>query len=514
MHFDRDSALTAAEPAPAPAAMFLELDSPPASDGRSLTRDSILFGLGTLAGKGIGFLVLPIFARLLAPDEFGRLDVLNALVSSALLIVMLGTDVAVVRLFFDRTTVDERRRLFATWCLIAVIAALIPSIALVAGSAAISRALFGSEDLSVALILVGVALLSGMVHFVSLGVLRATRRPLAYAILEGGALVVTAALAVALLAAWRSDATAVMLALAVSWSGAAVIGIVMVRRWIVARPSAAAARAILSLALPLAPAIAATWGADFFHRAFLLGVAGATQVAYLSVATRVASIAMLVVAAAQLAWHPHAYRLGGSSQALTRLAGEGRQILVALVVCVGVLGVLTPEILVVIGGDAYQAATPPVGLFLISVLGVGIFTVGSLASAMARRTSDIGAAVVLGVAAAVLVNIAVAKSFGAHGTAAAIATGQFVTAAVATWFGRRRVAIPFAWGRLLPLIATAIAVVLGATSVAAVPLAQRSLLGAVLGVVLLLEGTLAAWLVTLRRGRAMPVTSDDGELDG
>ena len=41
---------------------------------------------------------------------------------------------------------------------------------------------------------------------------------------------------------------------------------------------------LLLLALPLVPAIAATWGADFFHRAYLLGVAGATQVAYLSVA--------------------------------------------------------------------------------------------------------------------------------------------------------------------------------------------------------------------------------------
>ena len=83
MHLDRESALTAAEPMPAPAATILELDSPTVARGGSLTRDSILFGLGTLAGKGIGFLFLPIFARLIAPAQFGELDVLNALVSSA-----------------------------------------------------------------------------------------------------------------------------------------------------------------------------------------------------------------------------------------------------------------------------------------------------------------------------------------------------------------------------------------------------------------------------------------------
>ena len=59
------------------------------------------FSAGHTAGKGIGFLVLPILARLLALDQFGQLDVLNALVSSSLSIVMLGTDVAAVRLYFD-----------------------------------------------------------------------------------------------------------------------------------------------------------------------------------------------------------------------------------------------------------------------------------------------------------------------------------------------------------------------------------------------------------------------------
>ena len=127
MHLDRESALTAAEPSPAPASTLLDVELDTESATRSLGRDSVLFGLGTLVGKLVGFLVVPIFARLLAPEGFGRLDVLNTLVSSGLLIVMLGTDVATVRLYFDRRSSDDARRLFATWLVIALSVAFIPA---------------------------------------------------------------------------------------------------------------------------------------------------------------------------------------------------------------------------------------------------------------------------------------------------------------------------------------------------------------------------------------------------
>ncbi len=504
MHLDRDSALTAAEPVPSPAATLFELDAPPAATGRTLTRDSILFGAGSLAGKGIGFVVLPVFARLLAPEEFGRLDVLNTLVSSALLISMLGTDVAAVRLYFDQRTDDERRRLFATWASIALAAAALPALLLIVGSDSISRLLFGSVDLVVAVACVGVALLGGILHFVTLGVLRATGRPLTYAVLEGGALVFNAGLAVLLLVTWRADASAVMLALAISWSAAGALGLFLVRGSIVARPSRVAARMLLLLALPLVPAIAATWGADFFHRAYLLGAAGATQVAYLSVATRIGSVAMLVVAAAQLAWHPHAYRLGVSPEATTRLAVEARQILVALVASVGVIGILTPELLLLIGGPAYAPASPTVGLFLLSVLGVGLFTVGSMPSVIERRTRDLGLAIVLGVAVAVLVNVLVAAALGAPGTAAAIALGQSITAAAAILLGRRRLVLPVTWRRVAATVAVAATVVIGSTLIPGVPLAVRLGLAAMFAVALVLEGTLPAWIVAVAARRRTP----------
>ena len=224
----------------------------------------------------------------------------------------------------------QRRELLSSWYALGIAFIVPPAIVLVAVSDPVSRAMFGTPDVAFALDLVGLVIVGGMVYTISLGVLRTTGRPLAYAMLEGGALVANAVLAIALLVWWRADATAVMLALALVWSAAAITGLWSVRASISAEPNRTAAGDLLRLGLPLAPAVAATFGADFFNRAFLLGSAGATEAGYLSIAIRIASVAGLIVAATQLAWQPHAYRLGTRPRPLSRLGREANVIVIGL----------------------------------------------------------------------------------------------------------------------------------------------------------------------------------------
>ena len=77
-------------------------------------RLEIVADSGAYASMGA---MLPFLTRILGPAEFGRLDVLNALVSAAVLTLLLGLDVAATRLAFD-IDATARGRLFSTWYLI------------------------------------------------------------------------------------------------------------------------------------------------------------------------------------------------------------------------------------------------------------------------------------------------------------------------------------------------------------------------------------------------------------
>jgi O-antigen/teichoic acid export membrane protein len=331
---------------------------------RSLSREALWYAVGSIAGKAVGLLTLPIYARLLGPAEFGRLDVLNALVSAGLMTMLLGMDVAVTRLYFDRQPM-ARRHLFGSWFLLGFAIVTPVCVGLIVGAPVVSRMLFGSNAQESAVTLVGIVLLVGEAHLMILGVLRTTRRAQTYALLEGGALVANAFLSVALLVTWRADTVAVMAALAASWAAAAAVGVVAVWRETIGRPTRADASALLRLGLPLAPAVAAACMADLFNRAFLLGAAGAEQAGYLSIAIRVSSIAGLLVAAIQLAWQPHAYRMGSSGHALVRLGAEARTIVIVLALLVAGLLAVLPDLVAVIGGGRYQDAGPASSIYIV-----------------------------------------------------------------------------------------------------------------------------------------------------
>src|SRR5256885_5474915 len=89
-------------------------------------------------------------SRLLTPAEFGRLDVLNALISASIVALILGTDVAATRLYFDRGTPHERRQLLSSWYALGVTVISPLAVVLLVGAEPISRALFGTSDLSIA----------------------------------------------------------------------------------------------------------------------------------------------------------------------------------------------------------------------------------------------------------------------------------------------------------------------------------------------------------------------------
>jgi O-antigen/teichoic acid export membrane protein len=457
---------------------------------RSVFRDSVIYGMGSVAGKVAGLLVVPLFTRLLTTDEFGRLDVLNALVSTGILVLVLGTDVAALRLFFDGRTATQQRQLLSTWYVLALAVAAPVGAVLIAASEPIAVRLLGAADEAGAVVAAGVALIAGTAQATTLGVLRALGRPKAYMLLEGGALVANAILAVVLLIIWKPEAEAVLVALASCWSVSALIGAWIIRPTISIRPTEGSARAILALGLPLAPAVVATASADFFNRAFLLGSAGATQAGYYSLALRYASIALLVSTAIQLAWQPHAFRLAGTDVASRRLADEARVIVVLLTTAAVSLQLVAPEAIMVIGAGQYDDSLPAVGLSLMSALVLGLFAIVAIQSVLAKKTHDVGIALTAGVILAVACTVLLAPRLGATGTALAVLIGNLCAFAIAAWLGRTRERLPFHWVRFIMLIGLGIIVMTATLIVGAHAVLPRVALAGVFAVGLLVEGTL------------------------
>jgi O-antigen/teichoic acid export membrane protein len=465
-----------------------------------LTRDSAIYALGAVAGKGVALILLPVLTRSLSRDDFGRLEVLLSLSSALIWALVMGLDRAALRLAFD-DRVPSRQAVFGTWYVLATAVALPPAVSLVVLSAPISVLLFGDRLYAPGVALVGAISLSGSYEAIALTALRAEGRAAGFALVNGGRLVLNAVLVIAVIGTFGADVNLVMLAAAASSIAGGLLGTVLVRRAAMGRPARRAARALLVLGLPLAPAVVATWAAEFANRAIVLTMAGPTEVAYFGLGARAASLAGLAVGGLQLAWEPHAYGLGTSPDALQRIAHDARRSLVGVAAFVGAVALVSREGILLLSGPAYLSALPAVGFSLVAVLASALFVVTTTPSMLEAQMHDVGVATLVGIGIAVGATVVLASPYGAAGAAAGAAVGQLCAALLAAWLGRRRAALPFAWRPTGAVLIAAGVLALASTLVDA-PWTTRVVMAAVFALVLLAEGSigvLAGRLLTLVR---------------
>lgn len=428
---------------------MLEQDAVPDEPGLGrMARRSIVFAAGSITGKAIGLAMLPVLTRLMTPANYGSMDVLLSLASAIVATLMLGIDVAALRLYFDRPDQAARRRLIGSWYAIAIPVTLLAAALIASSAGGISVALFGSPDLQAAVVAVAVGIVAQTLVSISLTVLRARGRAGWYAMVNGGSLVVYAAAAVALLGLWRPDANAVLVAWAIGLVVAAAVGTFVIHADAFGKPTLAGGRALLRLGLPLAPAVAASLVGDFLNRTILLGAGGATEVAYYTVAARFASVAGLALGAIALAWQPRVYSLGTSGPARARLADDALWIVAFVSATVVMLAAFSPEIVLLAAGARYAAVLPALAFSLVSVLATTLYLIASQPSAISRATQDLGLATGTAVAVAVGFNVLLAPIWQSAGMAAAIALSQVAAVVVVGLLGGRRLALPIEWIRV------------------------------------------------------------------
>ncbi len=429
----------------------------------ALTRHSIVFALGAIAGKAVGLVMLPVLTRILGPAQYGSLDVLMSLGSAATATLLLGLDVGALRLYFDQPDDRSRRTLFATWLTIGLGVSGVAAILILWQAPSISGLLFHDSAFHLGVAAVAVVVVAQTVQVVVLTALRAEGRPWVYALVSGGVLALYGVLAVLLLVWWRADAIAVMWAWAIALVVSSAAGMTVLGGNVRSQPSRDVALRLFRLGLPLAPGVTATLVADFANRAILLGARGPSEVGFYTVAVRFASVAALALTGFQLAWQPHAFALGTSAAALSRIGNDGRRIVSMVAILVTAVAALGPELIQTVAGRPYDSAVPALGFSLIATLGTALFLVESLPSIIARETRDVGLAMGMGVGLALALNLALVTSAGSTGTAAAVATGQLTSAGIVAILGRRRLRIQFGSLRLVSIVVATIGVVLAVT---------------------------------------------------
>ncbi|MBX9780060.1 MAG: oligosaccharide flippase family protein [Chitinophagaceae bacterium] len=69
---------------------------------KQLSKDSVIYGLGGVLGKGVSFFLLPIYTRIFTPSDYGNIEMMSVIISLLSVILSIGLDSAQSFFFFEQ----------------------------------------------------------------------------------------------------------------------------------------------------------------------------------------------------------------------------------------------------------------------------------------------------------------------------------------------------------------------------------------------------------------------------
>ena len=173
----------------------------------------IIYGLGQALNYGIGFILLPVYSRLMPEADYGRLEVLNRTMDIVALLFLTQYGIAYIRFYRDRTDEQYRRLVTSTCMYVVFLVAGLMTTVMCATSVPVSQALFQSPVYSNYIILGAVRYLMQMAFIVPFLYFQATEQPTKYIIISSASFTTTLALNIVLLYTMADKVAAVL------WAG-------------------------------------------------------------------------------------------------------------------------------------------------------------------------------------------------------------------------------------------------------------------------------------------------------
>jgi O-antigen/teichoic acid export membrane protein len=420
------------------------------ADIRRLASGSLFYGLGSAAVGALGFLLLPLYSRVLTPSEYGVVAVVASISAVLSLVLPLGLHGSVTRLYFDATSAEHRRRIVgAIWLAMVLFALAIAVVAHAVGSA-VFGALFPSIPFyPYGALGVWAAFLSTFSR-IPLVLLQIEERPREYVTLTVGTALVTTTITIYLVVVLGLGAAGYLAGGVIGSVAAAPAFVATTLRRSDLRWRGDVVRSALAYGTPLVPHALAAWTLELSDRAILQRFVSLAALGVYSLAYQFGVLMNVVGTAVNNAWTPFVFRR--LNEGRTDAASSLSQIATYFTAAIGWVGLAIASL----SGDAIALLTPPafhgaIPLAPWIVFGCTIqalyYVPGNLVLAKGRTSRLAG---VTGVAALtnVSLNLLLVPTFGVIAAAWATFASYEVMLVLAWAAGQQAFALKYQYPRL------------------------------------------------------------------
>jgi O-antigen/teichoic acid export membrane protein len=420
---------------------------------KRLAKDSVIYGIGGVAIKFIGFLLLPIYTRVFSPTDYGIMDMIATMVALAGIILSSGTETALSYYFFQLNNDLERQKTITSITFYLILIHGLVSVGIYIFAESITRFVFGEESFGSFLKIAALSIPFSSLVSLNLNLLRLLRRPWSYVALTTGQLVVTIILNVYLVIIlrigvsgvfWTNLLTSVLFSVISSlqnWKYFSLYSLDLPRLWEVIRYGA-----------PLIIGGLSMWSINFLDRYFLLHFATIEEVGLYSVGMRLASAIAFITWAFRLANAPFQFEVSRDNEASQIYSRTFYYYVLSITTLAIALTVFARPALQILTTESYVAAAPIVGLAAFSAGAYGLYQIVGVGLLVTKKTGFVGTALGLGALLNICFLFVLVPQFGTVGAGVAVLLTHIVVVVILYRAGQRAYPIPYDLNRVARIL--------------------------------------------------------------
>jgi len=422
---------------------------------RRLMSSSMLYAATGLLQQLVGFLLIPVYTRLIPPAEYGVLELLTAFLGVAMMCVTLGMSSAINKVYHrDCETPEQRRAVLSTAMLTVLPAMLLLCAAMLALARPASALLTGSEEHAGLLRIAAASSICYSLFALVLGGFRAEERVRAYSTLSIVQFSLALVLNLTLVVGARLGVRGVLLGNLTANAGALVVGLVLLgpgRRLAFDRRLVTP---LLAFGIAVVPSMLSGWVMDVSDRYLLRLFRDLDEVAQYAVGYKFGlAVQLLVTWPFQLAWPAIAFGISreeGHERTYARVLTY--LVLVLTFILLGVTAAST-SVLPVLVGEAYVVGCTVVPIIAAAYALNALQYCVSPGIHIGGRTRALSIVAVVAAAANLVFGLLLIPSLGMIGAAWATVCAYALAVAGAIWLAQRSHPVRYEYGRLARIAA-------------------------------------------------------------
>jgi O-antigen/teichoic acid export membrane protein len=420
---------------------------------KQLSKDTLIYGMGSAVQGLIVFLLFPIYTRALTQEDFGAQDLVLTAVTVVTFFLMLGLDSGTARHYYEAETPGEKRVVLSTWLWFEILISIPICLVLIKLAEPICVALFNNASLASAFRL-GIATIPfTIVARVFTLSLRLTFQAVRFGIVIVVGALAQALVAILLVSVFQQGIGGVFMAMMASNLIQAAVGLALSYHNFQVAISGRLLRSMLAFGVPLVPASLSLWILNYSNRYFLTFYGSILDVAIMGAGVRVATIMTFVITAFRNAWPPFAYSLIRDVEMARRTYARVLTFFLLATMLLGVgLSIFAREVVLVLATSKYEASASIVPWLVFSAVAWGVAGIVGIGFEIAKKSFHFSIATILGAGITTLLNIALIPKWGVDGAAIATLAGNLVAFGYAFQAGQRHFHVPYEKRKIIVLV--------------------------------------------------------------